>query len=83
MSGRPHSLPYRLVPSCIVDGVRITAILLGWEIIGGIFTFGLNEIGVPFGRVWRSLGQLFVLTGVLTGIRYILYRAIDYRRETA
>lgn len=82
MSEQPSIPPAHPVPSYLVDGVRIAAILLVWGAIAAVLLYGMNDVAVPFERVWRLFGLLFVIAGVLNGILYMLYRTIDYRHET-
>lgn len=71
------------VTDYVADGARIAAILLIWGVIAAFFIYGVTEIGLPFGRVWPQLGNLFALTGFLNALLYILYRTVDYWHETA
>ena len=78
------SLPEpQAVTDYVADGARIAAILIIWGAIAAFFTYGITELGLPFERVWRQLGNLFVLTGFLNALLYILYRTADYWHETA
>ncbi len=72
------------IPNYIEDGARIAAILLVWGVIAAFFTFGVSEIGGPSGigeTLGPSLGGLFLATGFLNAVLYILYRLADYWHE--
>ena len=75
----PHS-----IPTYIEDGARIAAILLVWGILAAFFAFALGEVGAPGGlgdTLGTSLGGLFMATGFLNAVLYVLYRLADYWHE--
>ena len=75
----PDPLP---ITDYVADGTRIAGILLVWGIIAVFFSSGISEIGGPgslFATYGPQFGALFVLTGVVNAILYVVYRGLDYR----
>lgn len=62
----------------VEDGARIAAILAVWGVISAFFTYGLSEVGLPFGSIVLDLGTLFAVTGVLNAVLYVCYRTVDH-----
>ncbi|QLG49360.1 hypothetical protein [Natrinema halophilum] len=72
------------VSTYVTDGATIAAILLVWGVIAAFFTYGIAEIGGPgslFKTLGPQLGGVFVLTGLLNAILYLLYRTVEYWQQ--
>ncbi len=73
----PHS-----ITTYVEDGARIAAILLVWGILAVFVSNVLGDVGGPgslFDTYGPQLGSLFVLTGFLNAVLYVVYRGLDYR----
>ena len=84
MTALPSIPQSHSIPTYIEDGARIAAILLVWGILAAFFAFALGEVGGPggFGQtLGSSLGALFMATGFLNAVLYVLYRLADYWHE--
>lgn len=71
----------RPVTTYLGEGLRIAAILLAWADLAAVFTLGVSQIGTTgslFASVGPRLGLLFVVTGVLNAVMYVIIRSIDY-----
>lgn len=72
------------VPAYIEDGARIAAILLVWGVLAAFFAFGVSEIGRQGAMgetIGPALGAIFMATGLLNAVLYVLYRLADYWHE--
>lgn len=84
MTALPSIPQSHSIPAYIEDGARIAAILLVWGVLAAFFTFAVGEIGGQGGiggTIGRSLGTIFMATGFLNAVLYVLYRLADYWHE--
>lgn len=71
------------VTAYVKDGANIAAILLTWGAFAAVFRYGIGDLSLPFGRIWVQMANLFVVTGLLNAVLYLLYRTVDYWHDSA